>query len=101
MHLAEKLFADWPSRDSFATIGEHRFRSVNRPCGSRRLSVVICVTPGQPQLEPAMRQKPAKLARMAPETAISTVTKITLGLLNLPYARSIKSPSGITARIRQ
>jgi hypothetical protein len=29
------------------------------------------------------------------------VTKITLGALNLPYARSIKSPSGVTARIRQ
>ena len=32
---------------------------------------------------------------------VDTVTRITSGLLNLPYARSIKSPSGVTARIRQ
>jgi len=32
---------------------------------------------------------------MSSETLLASVTKITSGLLNLPYARSIKSLSGV------
>jgi hypothetical protein len=34
-------------------------------------------------------------------SVVWNVTRITSRLLNLPYARNIKSPSGVTARIRQ
>jgi hypothetical protein len=43
----------------------------------------------------------AKCARMSPQAPAATVTRITSGALNLPYARSIKSSSGVTARIPQ
>lgn len=74
------------------------FLFASRPCGDRFATIDAAVH--QRQSETEATSGTTQRARINPEAFAATVTKITSEPLNLPYARSIKSPSGVTARIR-